>query len=91
MVLGEGITAMSTSRDDPESVDRWLLRNRQFIRSVMRASGAGGHAVTLPSDALEQAGVDDTDELVVIPAEVAGGLGLQKDPLFLVYQQPLVE
>lgn len=70
------------------SVDRWLLNNPQYIRSVSRASGAGGLRISLPKQRCESAGVDDDDRLVVLPSDLAGQLGMHQDPLFEIYLMP---
>ncbi len=76
-------------RDDEEGdLGTWLLRNRRFIRSV-RDSGDGSYSVTPPKAVLDERGLDDGDDVVMLPADLAGQLGIEKDPIMLVYELPL--
>jgi len=71
------------------SMDRWLLDNQDYLRSVSRASGAGGYRISLPKTECDDLGIDRSDQLVVLPSDVAGQLGLTSDPVFEVYELPL--
>lgn len=70
------------------SVDRWLLNNPKYIRSVSQASGAGGLRISLPKQNCDQQNIDDSNRLVVLPSDLAGQLGMQDDPVFEVYEMP---
>jgi hypothetical protein len=82
-----GVTQESGGDTD---VNTWLLQHREYIRSV-RDAGDGSYYVTPPKRALAKNDVDDDDDLVMLPADVAGQLGIEKDPLMFVYELPFSE
>ncbi len=81
-------TAQHDRDDDEVDIPRWLLQNRRYIRSV-RDSGDGSYSLTPPKGVLDEHGIDDGDDVVILPADLAGQLGIPTDPIMLVYELPL--
>ncbi len=80
--------ATSPREQESDSVMSWLLNNRKYIRQV-RDRGDGSFSVAPPKEIFLDEGIDDDDEVVILPADVAGQLGLEVDPVMLVYTLPL--
>ena len=74
--------------DQPGDVETWLLRNRQYIRSI-RDAGDGSYHIVPPKRVLDDHDIDDGDDVVVLPHDLTEYLDLERDPLLLVYELPL--
>ncbi len=75
--------------ESASDLQQWLLANRQYIRSINEAGGDGSFTVSLPIEELRNEGLDDSDDVVVLPSWLAGQLGIVDDPVFEVYSLPL--
>jgi len=83
---------MATSPREEEkevrSVMSWLLNNPKYIRQV-RDRGDGSFTIAPPKDVFVDEGIDGGDQIVALPSDLAGQIGLEQDPIMHVYTMPL--